>query len=188
VLSPGLAQILPLPVLAPLLALAAVLLWLSWRSIDARRNAGLQDQKLALPEQEARMAHAARIGLLGEMASGIAHELSQPVAALSGQSQAAKRALALDMPEILAEAIDANIREARRAGDILGRMRAYIGGTPVAPRAWPLRKALEDALQSDPPDAGTEHLMCLRPATLTPLPVPARTSNGVGYSAEHLVA
>ena len=92
------------------------------------------------------------------------------------------------MPEILAEAIDANIREARRAGDILGRMRAYIGGTPVAPRAWPLRKALEDALQSDPPDAGTEHLMCLRPATLTPLPVPARTSNGVGYSAEHLVA
>lgn len=147
VLSPGLAQILPLPVLAPLLALAAVLLWLSWRSIDARRNARLQDQKLALLEQEARMAHAARIGLLGEMASGIAHELSQPVAALSGQSQAAKRALALDMPEILAEAIDANIREARRAGDILGRMRAYIGGTPVAPRAWPLRKALEDALQ-----------------------------------------
>ena len=40
----------------------------------------------------------------------------------------------------------------------------------------------------DPPDAGTEHLMCLGPAIDTPSPLPARTGDGVGYSAEHLVA
>ena len=34
----------------------------------------------------------------------------------------------------------------------------------------------------------TEHLMCLGPAIGTPSPLPARTGDGVGYSAEHLVA
>lgn len=36
--------------------------------------------------------------------------------------------------------------------------------------------------------AGTEHLMCLGSAIDTPSPLPARIGDGVGYSAEHLVA
>ena len=33
-----------------------------------------------------------------------------------------------------------------------------------------------------------EHLMCFIPAINTPSPLPARTGDGVGYSAKHLVA
>jgi hypothetical protein len=36
--------------------------------------------------------------------------------------------------------------------------------------------------------ASMEEVMCLGPAIDTPSPLPARTGDGVGYSAEHLVA
>lgn len=36
--------------------------------------------------------------------------------------------------------------------------------------------------------SGTEHLMCLVSAIDDPSSFPARTNDGVGYSAEHLVA
>jgi hypothetical protein len=39
-----------------------------------------------------------------------------------------------------------------------------------------------------PSSRGIEHLMCLIPAMNAPSPFPARTGDGVGYSAEHLVA
>lgn len=42
--------------------------------------------------------------------------------------------------------------------------------------------------RSDPPNAGTEHLMCLGPDIASPSPLPARSGDGVGYSAKHLVA
>jgi hypothetical protein len=37
-------------------------------------------------------------------------------------------------------------------------------------------------------DDTIKHLMCLGPAIDTPSPLPARTGDEVGYSAEHLVA
>ena len=37
-------------------------------------------------------------------------------------------------------------------------------------------------------DRGTKHLVCLDPAMDAPSPIPARTGDGVGYSAKHLVA
>jgi len=39
-----------------------------------------------------------------------------------------------------------------------------------------------------PSNRGTEHLMYLGPAIDAPSPIPARTGDGVGYSAKHLVA
>jgi hypothetical protein len=42
--------------------------------------------------------------------------------------------------------------------------------------------------QSAPANAGTKHLMCLGLAIDVPSPIPARTGDGVGYGAKHLVA
>ena len=39
-----------------------------------------------------------------------------------------------------------------------------------------------------PSNHGIRYLMCLGPAIDAPSPLPARTGDGVGYSAEHLVA
>ena len=95
---------------------------------------------------EAQLAHASRVNGMGEMASGIAHELAQPVTALLSQSQAALRAHELGKPELLATALQANVREARRAGAILERMRGYISNAPSQPQRLDLPQAVNQAL------------------------------------------
>ena len=116
---------------------------LLWRS---RQQSRAHQQQAQLLANEARLAHAARINSLGEMASGIAHELAQPVTALLSQSQAALRANELSKPALLTAALQANVREARRAGDILGRMRSYISNAPSQLQTLDLRQVVEQAL------------------------------------------
>lgn len=135
----------PMAALPLLLALAAVaaLVGAYRRAVLARRQG---ESRAALLEQETRLAHAGRVNALGEMASGIAHELAQPVAALLSQSQAARRAMAQERPDIVERALEANIGEAKRAGDILARMRASIAGEPPEPADVAVAEALSDAL------------------------------------------
>ncbi|KRE22155.1 hypothetical protein ASE66_27320 [Bosea sp. Root483D1] len=121
----------PLPPLA-FLALAGLLVALAMflvdRLLEARNVAREAARKAGLAEQDARLAHAGRVNAMGELASGIAHELTQPLTAILSQAQAARRLLA--QPEadqaVLAGAFEAIARNARRAGDILGRLRAWI--------------------------------------------------------------
>ena len=51
-------------------------------------------------EELLRLSQVARLNALGEMAAGIAHELNQPLAALSANAQAARRLLDDDPPEL----------------------------------------------------------------------------------------
>ncbi|MFC7627566.1 sensor histidine kinase [Paraburkholderia humisilvae] len=79
----------------------------------------------ALRRAEADFAHAARISMLGELAASIAHELKQPLAAISINGQAELRWLDGPSPNIV-EAREATTRvmaEARRALEIIDRIR-----------------------------------------------------------------
>ncbi|MDR6758050.1 signal transduction histidine kinase [Mycoplana sp. BE70] len=145
-------ELLPPMIVLPLLSLLAAAFYLLVayrRAVRAERH---QERRAALLEQETKLAHAGRVNALGEMASGIAHELAQPVAALLSQSQAARRAIALERRDILEQALDANVREAKRAGDILGRMRAYIAGGASQLETIPLERALTEAMRLAEPD------------------------------------
>ncbi|SCB50599.1 His Kinase A (phospho-acceptor) domain-containing protein [Rhizobium miluonense] len=142
-----LGELFPVSLVIPLLIGSAILVWLGVQYRNASREKRRQELRATLLEQEARLAHAGRVNALGEMASGIAHELTQPVAAMLSQSQAARRALTLDRADILEQALDANIREAKRAGDILGRMRAYISGAEARIEKMTLAEALNGALR-----------------------------------------
>lgn len=130
----------------PLLAALAAITWLIMKYRDASRERQSQERRAMLLEQEAKLAQAGRVNAMGEMASGIAHELAQPIAAMLSQSQAAKRALSINRPDILESAVDANIRDAKRAGDILSRMRAYVSGAPARIEAVRLTEAITEAL------------------------------------------
>jgi signal transduction histidine kinase len=146
------AELLPPMIVVPfflLLAAAIYLLVAYRRAVQAERH---QERRAALLEQETKLAHAGRVNALGEMASGIAHELAQPVAALLSQSQAARRAMALEKRDILEDALDANVREAKRAGNILGRMRAYIAGGTSKLETITLERALVEAMRLAEPD------------------------------------
>jgi C4-dicarboxylate-specific signal transduction histidine kinase len=120
------------------LALAAVLValaaFLIERLLEARSAAREAARKAVLAEQDARLAHAGRVNAMGELASGIAHELTQPLTAILGQAQAGRRLLAQPDADqaVLAGAFEAIARNARRAGDILGRLRAWISKSEPA--------------------------------------------------------
>jgi two-component system sensor kinase FixL len=93
------------------------------RRTTARARAAAQ-----VHAQDARLAHAMRVNTVGEMASGIAHEITQPLTAILSQSQAGLRLARSDggASEDLVGVLEANVRHARRAGDILDRLRAYV--------------------------------------------------------------
>ena len=78
--------------------------------------------------QRERLAHVARLGTMGEMAAGIAHELNQPLAAIANYTQACQRLLAAgDMdPEELGQVLGRVTAQARRAGDVIQRLRAFV--------------------------------------------------------------
>ncbi|WLR91252.1 sensor histidine kinase [Shinella zoogloeoides] len=95
----------------------------------AREAVQAAARREALRQHETKLAHALRINSMGEMASGIAHELTQPLTALLSQSQAGRRiAAANDLADTPIDTVlAANVQQAKRAADILVRLRAYVG-------------------------------------------------------------
>lgn len=74
-----------------------------------------------------RLAHVTRVGTMGEMASGIAHEINQPLAAISNYANACKRLLESGLRDVsqLAEVLDKISTQAHRAGEVIRRLRTF---------------------------------------------------------------
>lgn len=130
-LNPSWASLFPLrPIfigiaavsLAYLLFLSLVRQYLRARSAERAALAG------AL---ELRLAHASRVNALGEMASGIAHELTQPLTAILSQLQAGKHMFQRSENKSLGKVLDDAIEQSKRAASILERMRRWT--TPQEP-------------------------------------------------------
>lgn len=79
-------------------------------------------------EMRERLAHVARISTLGEMATGIAHEINQPLAAVATYAQACGRmirARTADDVELL-QTLDRISHEALRAGAIINKLKDLV--------------------------------------------------------------
>jgi signal transduction histidine kinase len=102
------------------------------------------ERRAELSGMEARLTHASRVNALGEMASGLAHELTQPLTAILAQAQAGRRLLARQDVTALSGALDDMIDQARCAANMLDRFRNWSlpHRQPVA--AHDLRAALRN--------------------------------------------
>lgn len=98
--------------------------------ITDRRRAELELRKAEKNVSEARehLAHVARLSTMGEMAAGIAHEINQPLAAISTYAQACKRLLLQSSatPDDFAEPLDRISTQAMRAGEVIRRLRGFV--------------------------------------------------------------
>jgi two-component system sensor kinase FixL len=73
-------------------------------------------------EQIEQLAHADRLNLLGEMTAGIAHEINQPLTAISLFAQAGKRLFESGNHERLPETLNKMSEHAQRAGAVIERI------------------------------------------------------------------
>ncbi|MCX7101874.1 MAG: PAS domain S-box protein [Methylobacter sp.] len=73
------------------------------------------------------LAHVTRLGLMGEMASGLAHEVNQPLAAIANYAQASLNLMKKGNPDLikLAEVAIKTKEQALRAGQIIHRMKEF---------------------------------------------------------------
>jgi len=79
-------------------------------------------------EQRERAAHLSRVNMLGEMATGIAHEVNQPLTAVSTYTQACRRMIeagTIGQEEIL-DVLGRVSHEAVRAGDMIHGLKALV--------------------------------------------------------------
>jgi two-component system sensor kinase FixL len=86
---------------------------------DITQQRLLEDEASSHIEQ---MAHADRLNALGEMAAGIAHEINQPLTAISLFSQTAKNFCEIGKFERLPELFDKISQQSLRAGSVLERV------------------------------------------------------------------
>lgn len=95
--------------------------------LDAARRAQLVAEAAAR-QRQAELARVSRVLMLGEFTSSIAHELTQPLAAIVTNSETALRWLAATPPnpEGVRQALQRTIRDAGRAQDVIQRTRALI--------------------------------------------------------------
>ncbi len=79
-------------------------------------------------EHQAELAHMARLSTVGEMASGIAHELNQPLCSILIYAQACLRMAATGKPDIkeMSTALEDTVTQAKRAGNIIRRVRHLV--------------------------------------------------------------
>ena len=121
----GLADLFP-PLVTGLVLLATALAYLAVLSALRQRARTRQAVEQArLSALDSRLAHASRVNALGEMASGLAHELTQPLTAILAQVQAGRRLLGRGDVEALAPVLDDTVTQARRASAILERFRNW---------------------------------------------------------------
>jgi two-component system sensor histidine kinase DctS len=76
--------------------------------------------------QQAQLQKATRMLSLGEMASTLAHELNQPLMALSNFAAAAQAFAAQGPKELLVASLDDISAQATRAGEIVARIRGFV--------------------------------------------------------------
>jgi PAS domain S-box-containing protein len=89
--------------------------------VTGRKLAELENAR-----QNRELSHLSRVGLLGELAGSLAHELNQPLAAILSNSQVGRRSLAHESPDLveMGAILDDVIADTKRAGGIVHGMRA----------------------------------------------------------------
>jgi len=104
--------------------------------------------EVQLRQLQEEYARAARIATLGELASSIAHEVNQPLAAIAMNAETSLRWLARDEPNLVkVEQLTKRIADsARHASEIVQRIRGMAGRHVPNRTALDLNRVVEEAL------------------------------------------
>jgi two-component system, LuxR family, sensor kinase FixL len=106
-----------------------------------------QRTETRLQELQSELVHVSRLTALGEMASSLAHELNQPLAAIANYLKGSRMLLERDeVPrDKVSDAVDRAANEALRAGQIIRRLRDFVARGETERSVESLPKLIEEA-------------------------------------------
>jgi len=121
-----------------------------------RASAERKRAEEALHQAREELAHVTRVTTLGELAASIAHEISQPLAAIGADASACLHWLAADRPDLdsVREALAAIVKDGHRAGAVMTRIRALLARSSVAHEPCDLTGVIRDVLLLVSPELG----------------------------------
>ncbi|MFA6051479.1 MAG: PAS domain S-box protein [Methylobacter sp.] len=94
------------------------------------------------------LAHVTRLGLMGEMASGIAHEVNQPLTAIANYTQACLNFIRGENPDLeqLDEILFKTHQQTLRAGQIIHRLRDFVKSKKIHRTTADINTLIHDAI------------------------------------------
>jgi signal transduction histidine kinase len=125
---------------------------------NIKLQAEIAERKRAEEElqlRQAELAHVARQNIMGEMASGLAHEINQPLAAIVNYMKGCIRRLQsgpIPTPELLT-VMERSAMQAERAGRIISRIRNFLRKEETSPVMVDINKIVRDAAEFIEPEA-----------------------------------
>ena len=113
------------------------------RDISERKQA---QQALQMTQME--LARVSRLTTMGELAASIAHEVNQPLTAVTNNSSACLRLLAADnlRPEVLRRALEEIVADGNRASAVVARIRAFIKKAPAEKNELDINEVIQEVL------------------------------------------
>jgi PAS domain S-box-containing protein len=110
---------------------------------DLTEQYGSREREKILRDE---LSHAARLGTMGEMASGIAHELNQPLAALTLFAETARELAGKGDADKLRRVLTSIAEQSLRAGEIVRKMRTFVKRAPSSRAPADLNHLIREVL------------------------------------------
>jgi two-component system sensor kinase FixL len=107
-----------------------------------------QETEARLQELQSELVHMSRLTAMGEMASALAHELNQPLAAIANYMKGSRRLLENRQDQglnALRDAMEKAADQALRAGDIIRRLRDFVSRGESERCVEDVKKLIEEA-------------------------------------------
>jgi PAS domain S-box-containing protein len=118
--------------------------------IDERNKAEerLRRSESYLAETQMELAHANRVATMGQLTASITHEVNQPITAAVTYALAARRFLSAEPPNFreVDDALSHILKAGKRAGEVVGRIRALIKKAPARKDAVEINDAILEVI------------------------------------------
>src|ERR1700733_2824395 len=113
-----------------------------------RAEEAARDNERRFHEAQLRLTNANRVASVGQLAASIAHEIKQPLAAISTTASTCEVILADESPNLerLGAAVRRTIRDVNLASDIVTRLRALFSKKEMVAAALDLNEAIREVI------------------------------------------
>jgi len=107
-----------------------------------------QEAERRIEDLQTELLHASRLSVMGQMASTMAHELNQPLTAVTNYLEAGRHLIAAGAapPDRIADLMEKAVAQAQRAGEVIRQLRQFVSKGETERRTQNLNQLVEEAL------------------------------------------